>query len=138
MIKVSIKIKATPDTIWKVLLDKMEYPERYIPGIEDCEIMERSDAEFLRKIYTKNNEVTELFVANEADKTLRSTLVKHPFFSGALLRKIEADPEGGMLTMEQNWTPKSPEAAQLDLESLLKESLQQLKEFAEEDEGKSA
>ncbi len=50
----SIPANASLETVWNVLLDKIENPERYNPEAGDCKILERHDNEVLREMKALN------------------------------------------------------------------------------------
>lgn len=130
-------VEATVETLWRLLEDKIENPGKYLPAVEDVEILERSPEGILRRMRTAAFEVTERITANRARLEIDHALIGHPQFVGNVINKItpprEDEPDGHpLLTFTLDWrtTNGKPALAETLLESVT-EGVLQTKELAE-------
>ncbi len=92
-----------------MLIDKIDHPDRYVPGVEKVEIVQRfADDDIERIMHTNSGKVVhEIIVANRQTYSVLFKLVDDPVYSGFVLNTIFA--EGGKVWLDftLNWTPKS-------------------------------
>lgn len=143
-------VDASVETLWRLLEDKIENPGRYLPEVEDSEILERGSAGILRRMKTALFEVTERITVDRARLEIDYVLVDHPELAGHLFDRItpprEDEPEGRpLLTSTLDWRSVEGKAtdgmgtagigtAGEELLELITATVLQVKELAEEAE----
>jgi hypothetical protein len=135
-----ISIASSPETVWEVLIQRMSFPEDFQPDIIEKSFPLENENEFIRRVETEHGGVTEQFLLDEPNKTMKINLIKHPYFSGNSvfsIQKIETETE---LTIEYNWIPKTKEdfsdilpKAITNLAEIIKNTAEADEEFAHED-----
>ena len=91
----STPINATVETVWDVLLDKMQNPAPYIPYVvEEFKILERYDNGILREIKTPAMHMKEKVTVDKQAGKITFTLVDHPLFTGELSNQVTPAPSG--------------------------------------------
>lgn len=134
MLTSSIIIQASKDAIWEILLDKVFHPKKYIPGVLEFDIEERSENEYIRTLCTETDDVVELIIIDKEHYAITSSLVRHMFLKGKLHQKIEEVEEGIKLSFEQEREITLPELQMLDMQPALDDAVQQIKETVEKKE----
>ncbi|MGB1217140.1 MAG: hypothetical protein ACPG5P_04650 [Saprospiraceae bacterium] len=124
-------IQADTQKVWDILKDKVFNPIAYIPGIENFEIKERAENEHIRTLFMELDDVIELIIINEEEKTITSSFVRHGFLKGTLLNKVEKTKEGTLLIFEQDREITIEELKDMDMQPALDAAVQQIKELAE-------
>jgi hypothetical protein len=127
-------INASKEKVWKVLLDKIYHPDKYIPGIVEFEWKERDENEIVRTIYTETDDVVELIIINPEKHEITSSLVRHTFLKGKLIQRIEETANGIQLVLEQDKIITSALLKGLDMQPALDAATEQLKEIAENED----
>lgn len=84
-------INATFESIWKALMDEIEHPEVYNPGILGAKILERFHDGVLRSVNVPDAEVREKVVYDYDKRLIKSNLVGHPSLVGLLTKSILED-----------------------------------------------
>lgn len=134
--RVSSLVDASPETVWAVLLDKMEHPQRYIEDALEAEILERRPEGVVRQMMLPGGVVfRELITADPGNQTIVFTLLDHPIYEGTVLNRLRVAPEGGVeLAFELDWQvrpgcrdPRDPE----ELPGLIQSSVMHTKRIAE-------
>jgi len=111
----SEEINAPFDTVWKLLLDKAEHPDRTIKEVESVKILERYDDGMLREMKAVGMTIKERIRIDEKNKLIKFDLVENPMFTGYFINKVDVTPEEKItLTYEQNWTPLNQEAKKME------------------------
>ena len=127
------QINSTIETLWALLLDKVQYPDRTIKEITHVEILEKYDDGILRQMQALGMIIKERITIDEQNKIVRFELIQNSMFTGYFLNKIEG--YNGKLTLiyEQNWIPITPQAKELEirLTQILINGVQEMKELAE-------
>ena len=104
--RVSTPVFASAESVWAVLLDKMEHPQRYIEDALDVDILERGAKGLIRQLVLPGG-VTfrERVVSHPAAQTITFTLLDHPLYDGWVLNRLQKDAEGHTeLVFELEWT----------------------------------
>ncbi len=141
-VQCQLPVEADIQTIWKVFLDKVENPSRYMEFVESCTILEDAETHIVREIKTPDMALKEKITVDEKQGEVYFELMDHPFFSGTVTHSIippAADLEGGLPVVQVtlNWTATSPEGQALERDNapVLKESMEaatlHLKQMAE-------
>jgi len=104
MHRVSSHVEASPDTVWAVLLDKMEHPQRYIEDALDAEILHRGQDSVVRQLVLPGG-VTfrERISSDPQDQSITFTLLDHPVYEGTVINRLRPMPSGVNLVFELNW-----------------------------------
>lgn len=127
-----VPVDAELQTIWSVLLDRIENPARYMGGIDSCRFVE-SEADYaVREIIIQGEPLQERITIDERMGEVRYQLVNHPLFAGdvynALIPPASDDPKAKpVVQFRMDWRPLTPEAQAIESESVepLTESIHQ-------------
>ena len=129
----SEQVNSTFETLWTLLLDKVQHPDRTIKEVTDVEVLEKYDDGILRQMQALGITIKERITIDEQNKTVRFDLIENSMFTGHFLNKV--DGYDGKLTLiyEQNWIPITPQARELEtkLPQILINGVQEMKELAE-------
>jgi len=127
-----VPVDASLQTIWEVLLDRIEHPDRYLAGLESFSFPEGNEEYAIREVVINGQPLKERITIDERQGEIRYQLLDDPFFAGdvynALIppdeRDIKAKP---IVQFRMDWRPLSPEAAAMeqDAAQAIQESLQQ-------------
>lgn len=103
--QVSSRVDASPDTVWAVLLDKMDHPQRYIEDALDAEILSRNPEGVVRRLVLPGGVAfRERIAADPGTRTITFTLLDHPVYEGTVLNRMLATEDGGVeLAFELDW-----------------------------------
>ncbi|MBK7293204.1 MAG: DUF1857 family protein [Holophagaceae bacterium] len=103
--RASSQVDASPDTVWAVLLDKMEHPQRYIEDALDAEILDRADGSVVRQLVLPGGvSFREHIACDAAARTITFTLLDHPVYEGTVTNLLRILPAGGVeLLFELDW-----------------------------------
>ncbi|MCE1204967.1 MAG: DUF1857 family protein [Holophagaceae bacterium] len=106
--RVSSPVNASSDTVWAVLLDKMEHPQRYIEDALDAEILDRSGGAVVRQLVLPGGvSFRERITADRVTRTITFTLLDHPVYEGTVVNRLRVAPAGGAeLIFELDWRPR--------------------------------
>lgn len=104
----SVVVKAPLDTVWELLIDKAENPQRYLEGILDFRILGRGEGWILREMELAGaqwlRERVELDLEN---RRMTFRLEDHPVFEGTVVNRVSPHAPGAVtLTFEMDWVPK--------------------------------
>lgn len=92
-------VNARLETVWNLLLDKAENPQKYIPqSVEEVKVLERYKDGLLRLMETSEVHIKERITVDEQTKEVTFTLLDHPVYTGKLINKIIATPDGNSQT----------------------------------------
>ena len=129
----SEQINSTFETLWTLLLDKVQYPDRTIKEITHVEILEKYDDGILRQMQALGMIIKERITIDVQNKIIRFDLIENSMFTGYFLNKIEGYDGKLTLIYEQNWIPITPQARELEtkLPQILINGVQEMKELAE-------
>lgn len=136
----SAEVHATRETVWQLMLDKVENPAGYIPGVVEAKILERYDDGVTREIRTQGMVVRERVTINEASGEVSYLLLEHPLFTGQVTnRLVPTSVQNPMaplvLTITLDWAPKDERAEKIietDLPAQIQREVLSLKKRAEE------
>jgi len=129
----SEQINSTFETLWILLLDKVQHPDRTIKEITQVEVLEKYDDGVLRQMHALGMTIRERITIDEQNKIVRFDLIENSMFSGYFLNKVEGSDEKLTLIYEQNWIPITPQARELETKfpQILIKGVQEMKELAE-------
>jgi len=129
----SEQINSTFETLWILLLDKVQHPDITIKEITHVEVLEKYDDGILRQMHALGMTIRERITIDEQNKIVRFDLIENSMFTGYFLNKVEGSDEKLTLIYEQNWIPTTPQARELEtkLPQILIKGVQEMKELAE-------
>ena len=129
----SEQINSTFETLWTLLLDKVQHPDRTIKEVTDVEVLKKYDDGILRQMQALGMTIKERITIDEQNKTVRFDLIENSMFTGYFLNKVEGYDGKLTLIYEQNWIPITPQARELEtkLSQILINGVQEMKELAE-------
>lgn len=139
-ISYSAEVFAPFETIWQLMLYRIEHPQGYLPGSEDARIIERHDDFLVREVTARGIAITERVTIDREKREIRYMPMEHPLFSGTVTqRAVPASRQSPvspvLLTMVVDWAPKDEEAERIIVENMPSEIQQEvlsLKDEAEE------
>ena len=105
MHRVSSRVDASPETVWAVLLDKMEHPQRYIEDALDAEILDRDAEGVVRQLVLPGGvSFRERISPDPVTRTITFTLLDHPVFEGTVINQLLVASDGSVeLAFELDW-----------------------------------
>ncbi|MBL0211586.1 MAG: DUF1857 family protein [Holophagaceae bacterium] len=133
----SLTVRAPLETVWALLLDKIEHPQRYIESVMDYSILERGDGWVLREMELPGEfRLRERILVDEAARSLTFTLVEHPSFEGSVRNHVRALPgreDAVELEFEMDWRerPGAPSPAE-DPCGMVQSAVAHMRDIAEE------
>jgi len=98
-----IPIKAPKEIVWKVLVDKIEHPEKYITGVESTEFHITENGDMLRVMHRHGIVVKEVIQKEEEQLFTYFDLVKHPQYKGNIENRIIEQNGKTYLTYTLEW-----------------------------------
>jgi hypothetical protein len=127
-----VPVDADLQTIWRVLLDRIENPARYTVGVEQCHFVENTEDYAVRDLEMNGMVLRERISIDEAQGEVLYELVDHPLYSGtvvnALIPPDRNDPKAKpVVQFRMNWKPLTSDAQTLDSQNhaLIEDSLKQ-------------
>ena len=129
----SEQINSTFETLWSLLLDKVQHPDITIKEITHVEVLEKYDDGILRQMHALGMTIRERVTIDEQNKIVRFDLIENSMFTGYFLNKVEGYDGKLRLIYEQNWIPITPQARELEtkLPQILINGVQKMKELSE-------
>ncbi|MBI1752161.1 MAG: DUF1857 family protein [Acidobacteria bacterium] len=134
--RVSTSVFASAESVWAVLLDKMDHPQRYIEDALGVDILERGPEAMVRQLVLPGG-VTfrERVVPHPSARTVTFTLLDHPLYEGQVVNHLQKDAEGRTeLVFELDWTLRPgcvEERDPQELLDLIRSSVSHTKRIAE-------
>lgn len=132
----STPVNATVEVLWDLLIDKIEHPQKYVPGVSDVKILTKNTEFVLREMTIPTGVLREKITSNLTTREVVFTLVDHSKFSGSVINKIHiSDHENEAITLEftLNWQPINSDisTAEIDMSDTIKQAVLHTKELAE-------
>jgi hypothetical protein len=117
-----VPVDADLQTIWSVLLDRIEHPDRYMAGVESFRFVESASEYAVREVQLQGMALLERITIDERMGEVRYQLLDHPFFAGdvynALIPPAKDDPKATpVVQFRMDWQPLVPEAEVMDIEN---------------------
>jgi uncharacterized protein (DUF302 family) len=138
-ISYSAEVHAALDTVWKLLIEKVEQPQSYMPGVVQSRILQHYGNGVLREVKGEGMLIKEKVVIDKVHGEVHYFLLEHPLFTGRVVNRVvpssvQSPVAPQLLTIEVDWTPKDEQAEQL-IQSAIPEQIQRevltLKQMAE-------
>ncbi len=133
----SVRVHAPLERLWALLLDKIENPGKYVPGVQAVEILERQPGFTLRRMRTAELEVVERITVFEKRHEIDFVLVDHPLYAGQVVNRINALVETDQpglsleLTFSLDWRRKDGKADEADRHDAVRLAVEHMKNLAE-------
>ena len=102
-----VLVHAEHDTLWNLLLDRLQNPERFIPGVTEARVMEKADNVTVREMKLHGDLVRERVTVRPLDSEIRHEMLEHPRFTGSIVTRV-------VRTARQS--PVAPQHLEYDLE----------------------
>jgi len=114
----SCEVHAALDTVWKLLIEKVEQPQNYLPAVVQSRILQHYGNGVLREVKTEGMLIKEKVVIDRLHGEVHYFLLEHPQFTGRVVNRVVASAAQSplapqLLTIEVDWTPKDEEAERL-------------------------
>ena len=115
-------VDADLQTIWRVLLDRIEHPDRYLGGVDSFSFPESTEDYAVREVVLSGVALRERITIDERQGEIRYELLDHPLFNGhvinALVPPANDDPKAKpVVQFRMDWQPRTLEARALELET---------------------
>lgn len=142
VLEASIAIDAPLQSIWEILLDRIQSPERYMAGVDACTFPEDTPEYAIREVSIGEMLLREQIRVNEREGSISYELVENELFTGFVYNRLippaTDDPRATpMVQFEMNWHPINIDAETVEIEikpimiESLQESLAYIKALAE-------
>jgi uncharacterized protein (DUF302 family) len=117
-ISYSCEVHAALDTVWKLLIEKVEQPQSYMPGVVQSRILQHYGNGVLREIKCEGMLIKEKVVIDKIHGEIHYFLLEHPLFTGRVVNRVvpsavQSPVAPQLLTIEVDWAPKDEEAERL-------------------------
>jgi len=137
-----VAIDAELQTIWRVMLDRIENPDRYVMGVQSCVFVENTDDYAIRDLNIGGLVLRERISINEEMGEVKYQLVDHPLYAGDVINAlVPADPKDpkakNVVQFRMSWEPLNDEAVAIDrdnqtfIQEGLKQGIEYVKNIAE-------
>jgi hypothetical protein len=83
-----VVVHAEHDTLWNLLLDRLQNPERHIPGAKDARVLEKTENMTVREMKLHGDLVKERITIRPYDSEIQHELLEHPQFTGTIVTKV--------------------------------------------------
>ncbi|MDJ0554268.1 MAG: DUF1857 family protein [Microcoleaceae cyanobacterium MO_207.B10] len=106
----STPVNASATTVWYVLRDKTEHPERYNMEASNCQVLERYNDGIMRHMNAMGMNVKEKITIDDGSKIIRHQLVDNSLFTGdavnAVVEPVSENPDDPVIvTYTVDWRP---------------------------------
>lgn len=81
-------VHAQVETVWDVLLDRVENPQNYLHGVEGVQIIERSAAGIERELTWEGKTVRERIVPEKELSRITVEFREHPLYVGTIVTRL--------------------------------------------------
>jgi len=133
MIQYTTTVNASLQSVWQHLINKIDHPENFVPGISDVIIIERNEEFVIRKMTVALGEIATTLTEKITFKPykIRFLLTEHPKFEGYVDNDIKPISENETeMTFTINWVDKITNE-HFDKVEMVKDSVLKSKDFIE-------
>lgn len=138
-ISFSCEVHAALDTVWTLLVEKVEQPHSYLPGVTHARVIQHYGNGLLREIRGEGMVIREKVVLDKPHGEVQYFLLEHPLFSGRVINRVvpssvQSPVAPLVLTIEVEWAPRDDQAERMiqsDLPEQIQREVMSLKEHAE-------
>jgi hypothetical protein len=106
----SAVVEAPVETLWDLLIEKVEDPGRFIAGVEEVAILDRSDNGVLREMRVADSVTREWIRTDPERREVTFTLVDDPDYEGTVVNRVTMAAANLLptLTFAMDWVPLDP------------------------------
>lgn len=98
-------VHAQVETVWGLLLDSLENPQGYLPGVEEARVIEKFADGVIRETKRNGIAVRERITADRNKLELLSELLEHPLYTGTVVtRLVPASVQNPMAPLHLEYT----------------------------------
>jgi len=83
-----VLVHAEHDTLWNLLLDRLQNPERFTPGVTEVRVLEKGDYVTVRELRLHGDLVRERVTVRPAESEIWHELLEHPQFTGSIVTRV--------------------------------------------------
>jgi ribosome-associated toxin RatA of RatAB toxin-antitoxin module len=83
-----VLVHAEHDTLWSMLLDRLQNPERFTPGITESRVIEKEGNTSVREMRLHGELVRERVTVRPHESEIEHVLLEHPRFTGIINTKV--------------------------------------------------
>ena len=134
MTEFTVTVNASLEKVWSHLLNKIEHPKNFVPGVSDVIISEKNTEFVIRQMTVTTPETTTILKEKITfiPYKVRFLLLEHPTMEGYVDNDAKfVSEEETEMTFTTNWNDKTSKAAIGNLE-LLKSAVLKTKKYIEE------
>jgi hypothetical protein len=102
-----VLVHAEHDTLWNLLLDRLQNPARFIPGVTEARVLEKEDNVSVREMKLHGDLIRERITVIPQGSEIRHELLEHPQFTGVIVTRV-------VRTARQS--PVAPQHLEYDIE----------------------
>lgn len=127
-ISYSSEVHAALDTVWKLLVEKVQQPQTYLPGVVHARVLQHYGNGLLREIRGEGMLIKEKVVIDRTHGEVHYFLLEHPLFAGRVINRVvpssvQSPVAPQILSIEVDWVPKDERAEEI-MQSALPEQIQ--------------
>ncbi len=134
-------VHAQPVTVWKLLLDEVENPQKYLHGVESAQIVGRSAEGIVREMRWEGMTVRERIIPEEKENLITHEFLEHPVYQGRFFTRVvpasvqnpmaPVDLQIGVELERKSFQVSNLVQTDVEFDSDIENELQLLKEMAE-------
>jgi hypothetical protein len=133
----TVSIRASFDTIWSHLIDRIEHPDRHMQELQDFGFDSAAEGRYQRWTLVAGVRLHERISANERTRRVVFTLVEHPIYQGDMVWQVadKAHSDGTTdLTCRLLWSFREPDRDMPDLTGVVQQAVLNAKYASEKAE----
>lgn len=81
-------VHAQWETVWDLLRDRIENPQRYQPLVRESRVIERSADWVIREMKVQDIIIRERISMDDKEKAIHSELLEHPLYTGTIVTRL--------------------------------------------------
>lgn len=131
-------VRAPVALLWDMMKDKIERPDKYVPGVTAVEIVNRLGDRTVERVMhvsaaRQDNRVHEIISYDDATMTVVFKLKDDPLYTGIVTNTVFEEDGRVELAYVLYWTPKDPRTLppEIDLAEVIKAAVLHAKALAE-------
>ena len=133
----TVSIRASFDTIWAHLIERIEHPDRHMQELQDFGFDSAADGRYQRWTLVAGVRLHERISANERTRRVVFTLVEHPIYQGDMVWQVaeKTHSDGTIdLTCRLLWSFREPGRDMPDLTGVVQQAVLNAKYASEKAE----
>ncbi len=111
-----VEVHAPAHVVWEFLVDKIQHPERYVPGVLGAVVEEMGDPQCLVRTVELEGDrrIKERVSWTPSTRTVCFVLLEDPEFTGFVVNQVMEDEGRVLLEHTMNWRPRGGEKVEED------------------------